>query len=78
MQQAGFKPKPHTSGVYWTRATARTGRARQSTEKPEYTGSIKISEIPPFILAMIILLAPIYFVIKGIYLLTKNIIKTRG
>lgn len=34
MRQAGLKPKSHSSGVYWTRANAKSGGGR-TKERPE-------------------------------------------
>jgi hypothetical protein len=30
MRQGGFKPKSHSSGVYWVRANAKTGGGKKS------------------------------------------------
>jgi hypothetical protein len=73
MRQAGLKPKSHKSGVYWTRATARTGRAKQTPDNAIAEQSdLRWTEIPPFILAIIILLYPFYFIAKIIYTLSKK------
>jgi len=33
MRQAGLKPKSHSSGVYWTRASAKSGKGKEK-KKP--------------------------------------------
>lgn len=84
MRQAGLKPKSHKSGVYWTRAVARTGRVKQQTASStndndgEFSPTIKIMDIPPFILAMIILLAPIYGIFWVISKAVKKLTKSSG
>lgn len=35
MRQAGLKPKSHSSGVYWVRANAKSGRKAQAKQMPQ-------------------------------------------
>jgi hypothetical protein len=80
MRQAGLKPKSHKSGVYWTRATARTGRAKQTSvdETSSEDTRISLMDIPPFILAMIILFYPFYLIVKYAFILAEKAANSKG